>query len=124
MDFLNINKIQIFAIIGSVILLFFIIELIRRKKIREEYGILWLLSGLVFLIFSVWQDGLNFFADLVGIHYPPSFLLLVLIVAAFGIMIHYSSVITKLSERNKTLVQELSLLKREVEELKNKIDNK
>jgi len=118
MDFLPINKIQVFAIFGSIMMLVFIIELIRRKKIREEYGILWLISGGVFLTFSIWQEGLNFFSKLVGISYPPSFLLLVLIVALFGIMIHYSAVITKLTDRNKILVQELSLLKREVEEIK------
>lgn len=109
------NRIQLLAVAGSFVMILFIIELIRRKLIKEEYSLLWLFSGLLFFVLSVWRDGLESFAQLVGISYPPASLLLVLVLGGFAIMVHFSIVITKLSERNKTLVQELSLLKQEFE---------
>ncbi len=112
------NRIQLLAVAGSFVMLVFIIELIRRKLIKEEYSLLWLFSGLLFFVLSVWRDGLESFSKLVGISYPPASLLLVLVLGGFAIMVHFSIVITKLSERNKTIVQELSLLKREFEKFK------
>jgi hypothetical protein len=38
----------------------------------------------------------------------------------FAILIHYSLIISKITERNKILVQEIGLLKQEIEQLKEK----
>ena len=119
-DFILENRIQFLAVIGSGLMLGVIVELIRRKKMKEEYALLWLFSGTIFLVLSLWRDGLHAFAELVGIAYPPASLLLILVMGAFGIMVHYSIVISKLSDKNKSLVQELSILKREFEKFTNK----
>ena len=51
----NIFKMQYIAIIGSVVLLVFILNLIRRKRIKEEYSLLWLFLSFVFILFSSWR---------------------------------------------------------------------
>lgn len=117
------NRVQLIAVAGSLFMLIFIVELIRRKKMKEEYSILWLFSGAVFLVLSVWRDALDEFAHLVGVNYPPASLLLVLVMGAFLIMVHYSIVITKISEKNKNLVQEISLLRHEVEKMNESATN-
>lgn len=117
----DISKAQIFAIIGSFFLLFFILYQIRSKRIREEYSILWLLICLVFIVFSLWRNGLNVLARSVGVAYAPAALFLILILAIFLILIQFSILISKATENNKHLTQEHSMLKLEVKKLREEI---
>jgi len=109
------------AIFGSISFLFLIFELIRKKYLKEEYSLLWLLFTTIIFILSVWWNQLNTLSFLIGIAYPPVTLLLCLVIALYLIVIHYSTVLSRLSERNKQLSQELALLKHEVEEIKKRV---
>jgi Uncharacterized conserved protein (DUF2304). len=107
----NINTIQWIAIAGSVIFIVFILELIRKKKIKEEFSLLWLFFGIVFLVLSVWRESLALIAFYLGFAYPPAALFLILIVAVISILVHFSILISRLTEQAKTLIQEVGLLK-------------
>lgn len=110
------GKIQIVSIAASLVYLVFIIELVRRKKIKESYALLWVGIGLVFFILSIWRAGLEYFAALVGVAYPPAALFLVLILAVFLILIQFSIIISEQAADVKRLSQELGLLRMEMEE--------
>jgi hypothetical protein len=114
----NVQTTQYIAIFVSISLFLYILYLVRKKKIKEEYSLLWLASSLIFIIFSIWRHGLEFFAKLMGIAYPPAALFLILMLAIFLILIEFSINISRLSENNKILAQELALLKAELESLK------
>lgn len=120
---INIDRIQYIAIGGSIFFFLFIFEHIRKKRIKEEYSLLWLLFSLIFLVLSIWRDGLDIISQIIGIAYPPATLFLVLIMAIFSILIHYSMVISALSDKNKTLIQELGIMQTEIKMLKNKVYN-
>jgi hypothetical protein len=111
------NTTQYIAIAVSISLFLFILYLVRKKKIKEEYSLLWLSSSIVFIFFSIWRDGLEYFAALMGIAYPPAALFLILLLAIFLILIEFSINISQLSEKNKILAQELALLRNEIETL-------
>jgi hypothetical protein len=113
----SIQTTQYIAIAVSIGLFLYIFHLVRKKKIKEEYSLLWLFSSIVFIVFSVWRHGLEYFAKLVGIAYPPAALFLILMLAIFLILIEFSINISKLSEKNKILAQELALLRNKVEAL-------
>ncbi|URA10858.1 DUF2304 domain-containing protein [Thermospira aquatica] len=112
------TRVQLVAIAGSLLYLFVIFPLVFKKKIREEYALLWLFFGFVLLILSLWREALHFLSSLVGIYYPPTFLLLVLIGAIVLILVQYSVVISKLTSRIIELTQELGLTKMELEKLR------
>jgi hypothetical protein len=114
----NIYRIQYIAILGSIFVLGFIIELIRRKKLKEEFSLLWLFCGVVFLVFSLWRKGLEVLAIFLGIGYAPAALFLLLIMAIYIILIHYSVILSELAETSKTLVQEVGLLKFEIQNIR------
>jgi hypothetical protein len=116
------NRIQILAIIGSISLLIFIIILIRQHRLKEEYSLLWLFFTVFFIIFSVWRNGLEWISDLMGIAYPPAALFLILIIALFVIMIEFSLIISKQSERIKSIGQNIGLMQQEISELREKLD--
>lgn len=104
-------RIQIIAIIGSVAVILFIFELIRRRKLREEYSFLWFGAGIGLLILSFWRDLLEILARLTGVAYPPSVLLLGGILLGFFLAVHYSISLSRLAEQNKRLAQEIAFLR-------------
>lgn len=114
------GRIQLVAIAGSILLIVFILILIRKRRLKEEYSILWLFFSFVFLILSVWRGSIDWLAAKLGIAYSPAALLLVLLMAIFVIMIEFSTIISKISESNKNLAQDLGILKEEMEKLKQK----
>jgi hypothetical protein len=109
--FEGIERIQILAIVGSLFFLAGTIELIRRKQIKEAYALLWLIFGMVFLIFSCWKKGLDYFAAQVGIYYPPAMLFLILILAIILVLVQFSVVISKNNDKIRSLAQEVALLR-------------
>lgn len=111
----NINTIQYVAVFGSVLFLVLILSLIRKRKIREEYSLLWLFFGAVFFAMSAWRQSLELVAGLLGIAYAPAALFLIMLFAIITILIHYSVVISKFSENINTLAQEVGLLKMEID---------
>jgi hypothetical protein len=111
------DLLKIIAVVGSGALLFIVIELIRRGRLKERYSILWLLAGAVLLIFSLSRGLLEYVSRLVGIFYPPSLLFLLAFLFLLLITLHYSVVISGVTEKNKLMAQELALLRLQMKEL-------
>ncbi len=116
------QRIQLFSIFGSLALLFFILSLIKKKRLKEEYALLWIGASILFTGLSIFRPALEYLAQFLGIHYAPTALLLMLIMAITIILIHYSTVISKLSEQTKRLTQELALLKHDLNAQKSSLD--
>lgn len=114
----NINIIQYTAILGSLAFIVLVIFLISKKKLKEEFALLWLFFAVVFLFLSIWRKSLDLIAFYLGIAYAPAAIFLILIIAVISILIHFSLVISRLTEHTKSLVQEVGLLKMEIEVLK------
>jgi len=112
-------KVQIIIGILSVILLLITFELIRKKRLREEYAILWLFTGIAVLVFSLWPGFFlsQFFVRITGVFYLSA---VVLIAFSFLLLIvlHFSVVISKLTSQQKDLAQHYALLELELNELK------
>ena len=92
-----------------------VIDLIRRRKLHERYALLWIVTGLVMLVLAVWRGALYGLADAAGVAYPPSALYMVAGLFVLIVLLHYSTVLSRLSEQNKTLAQRLALLESERE---------
>ena len=107
------NRITVLAVLASASLLLYILEMVRRRRLQEEYSILWLAGGVIMLILSVKKDWLEWVSDAVGIYYPPSFLFLISMFFILLILIHFSITISKLYQMNKRMAQEIALMKAE-----------
>ncbi len=112
------DVLKLAAIAGSIVLLIIVVELIRRGRLKERYSLLWLLAGTVVMLFSLSRDLLEVVSHLFGIFYPPSFLFLIAFFFLLLITLHFSVVISGLSEKNKRLAQEVAMLREAVEELR------
>lgn len=115
-------KIQIIIGALSVILLFFTFELIRKGRLREEYSILWLFTGIATLIFSLSPEFFlsQFFTRITGLFYLSAVVLIIFLFLLL-IVFHFSVVISKLSDRDKKLAQQYAFLELEFKEMKKQI---
>ena len=108
-------RVSIAAAIASILLLLVVLELIRSRRVRERYALLWLLTGAVLLALSLWRDGLNTIAGWVGVtSYPPAVLFAVGTLFILVVLLHYSTVISRLSDQNTILAQRIALLEERV----------
>jgi hypothetical protein len=106
----------------SIVILVSVVELIRRNRLKEKYSLLWLFSSLVMLFFSLSRRSLESISLFVGIQYPPSFIFILAFLFLIVINIHFSTVISGLSEKNKDLSQEVALLRESLGQ-RDKADN-
>ena len=105
--------VSIAAAVASFLLLLIVFELIRSRRLRERYALLWLLTGAVLLALSVWRDGLNTIAGWFGVEtYPPAILGAVGALFILAVLLHYS----RLSDQNTILAQRLALLEQQQRE--------
>jgi hypothetical protein len=103
-------RIQLFATGACALLLFVIFELVRSRRLMERYALLWLLSGLVLLGLAIWRNVLEIVAKAIGVFYPPSALFIVAFGFVLLLLLHFSVVVSRLSDQNKLLSQRLALL--------------
>lgn len=108
-------KIQIIAITVSLLFLLYIIRLIVKGKLREEYSIFWIVCTIVLILFSFWREGLEVLANLVGVFEAPNLVFTGAIFAIFIYLLHLSVVVSKLHSQNKKLAQDIALMKQKME---------
>lgn len=111
------SAIAVLSTIVSAGLLGFIIALTRKRKIREQYALIWLVLGFLILVFSIFNKLLDVLAHWAGIYYAPSMLIVLIIFFGMILGIHFTLVISRLAESNKILTQEIGLLKNRIETL-------
>ena len=105
------------GIAASLVLLGVVFHLIRSRRLRERYALLWLLTGLVLLALSAWRGGLNTIAGWVGVTgYPPAVLFAVALLFVLVVLLHYSTVVSRLADQNTVLAQRLALLEEKLRE--------
>jgi hypothetical protein len=110
-------KVSLAATAASVILVLVVFELIRSRRLQERYALLWLLTGIVLVILSAWRGGLNTIAAWLGVRgYPPAVLFAVGLLFVILVLLHYSTVISRLSDQNVVLAQRLALLETRLSE--------
>ena len=110
-------KVTIAATIVSLLLLFGVFELIRSRRLRERYALLWLVTGTVLVVLSAWRGGLNTIAGWLGVRgYPPAVLFAIGLLFVILVLLHYSTVISRLSDQSTTLAQRLALLESRLDE--------
>lgn len=117
------EKITFVTIVFSFGLLIFILYLVRTKRLRLQYSLLWLLTVVIMIVFSCFRFLLDRISFLIGIYYPPTLLFLVAFLFLLIIVLHYSVVISNLYKTNKALIQKFGIMNYKLEELEKKIND-
>lgn len=111
------SPIQILSVAVSFLLLVLVVELVRRKKLTEEYSFVWILCALALLGLSLGRRLLDSVALSIGIFYPPAALILVLIFFVFVASISFSVVVSRQRQQIERLIEDAAIMDAQVREL-------
>lgn len=89
------------------------VEMIRRRKLREEYAMLWVLASAVLLVIAIFPDLVIWLEEQLKVHY-----LTIVVLALFGflamILMHYATVISRHAEHIRQLAEQVALLEHQL----------
>jgi hypothetical protein len=110
------------AILLATVMLLVVIELVRKRKLREEYAFLWIGTAILLMVLALWTDVLEWIRVLLRAQTQASPLFFGAILFLMLVALQFSVRLTKLTFRNKALGQEVSLLRKEVQDLRDELD--
>ena len=108
------SRIQYFALAIGFLLTLVIFQLIRRKKLKEQYSLIWFLTVAVIFVLAVWEALLIRISDALGIQVPSNALFLLALLFLFVMALHFSLIISRLTDQSKILAQKLALMERDL----------
>jgi hypothetical protein len=111
-------------VIGVVLVgvaLVLIVELVRRRKLRTAYALLWLFTGGVVLLLALWTDLVEGLAQLLGVRSPGSMLYAAGILFALLILLEHSLALSSLWYHKKCLAQENAILEWRIRQLEDQV---
>jgi hypothetical protein len=111
------SRTQLVAVLSGVALLIVVLEMVRRRRLREEYSWLWLLTAVGYLLVAVWPDLGVWVAGAIGSDNPLSTFTFLGLLFLFLISIQFSVQISTLTEQNKNLAQQIAILDSEIRKL-------
>lgn len=112
-------QLQIILFIASIITFLIIINMIRKYNLELKYSLLWLLFCIVNILLASFSQIAKITASVLGIKAPVNAIFLLTMGFQFFLIFSLTLTISRLSNKFIQLVQEVGLLKKEVEELKN-----
>ena len=112
------HTVQVVAVVVSLGFLLAVLELVRRRRLTEEYSFLWIGFALLLLVLSLWREILHAVARWLGVYYPPAVLLLALLLFVFVASLYFSVVISRQRRQIERLVEDVAILAAEVREVR------
>jgi hypothetical protein len=112
------DRVQIVAFAGSVLLLLLVLELVRRRRLAEEYSALWIVSALLLIVISLRRDVLDFAARWLGVYYPPAVLVLMLVAIISMASLTFSVILSRQQRQIDRLIEENAIMAAELRELR------
>jgi hypothetical protein len=103
-------NLRIIGIVGSVGLLLFILEAVRRRQLKEEYTVLWVITGFVLLLLAAWPGLLRDVRNLIGASSEASTLYFFGLLFVVALVLHFSVRVSRLERRVVSMMQEIALL--------------
>jgi len=108
---------QIFALIVSALVFVIVIDMVRKRRLREEYSVLWLLTSVLMFVLVLRYEWLVSLTDLIGAGLPTTTLFLFSIIFLMLLSVQFCIMISKLANQVKNLSQENALMSQEIERL-------
>ena len=108
---------QIFALIVSALVFVVVIDMVRKRRLREEYSVLWLLTSVLMFVLVFRYEWLVALTDFIGAGLPTTTLFLFSIIFLMLLSVQFCIKISQLTDQVKNLSQENALMKREIESL-------
>ena len=110
------SRTQVIAAIGAVLLMFYVLDLVRRRKLSEEYSLLWVISTVIVASLGFSTPLLVWVSRELGIVQENSTVFAFGLAFSLAMLLHVSVRLSRLGRENQALARELALLRQELEE--------
>jgi hypothetical protein len=111
-------RVERFAIVISIVLILIVLDMVRRKRLRERYSLIWLFAVVAMTMLVVWEKLLLSITSLIGATDPSSTLFLFGILFALVILLHLSNKISDFSTQLRILAKEMAMLNAQLSEVR------
>ncbi|HEY3726548.1 MAG TPA: DUF2304 domain-containing protein [Solirubrobacteraceae bacterium] len=101
---------QLASIAFAAVVFLVVLEMVRRRYLRERYAILWLGAALVLLVLAAWTQLLSTISSAVGIATPSNAFFVIAFAFLLLLLLHFSAVVSRLADETRVLAQRLALL--------------
>lgn len=105
------------ALLLALAIVTFVLEMLRRKKLREKYATLWLFIGALTVVLAAFPQLLNIASDLVGVQLPSNLLFILSILLLLGVCLHLSWELSGLEDETRSLAEEVAILRTQIERI-------
>ena len=107
---------HVLVIVLAAAVIAFIVVLVRSRRLRAKYSVLWFSIGIGLAILAIFPGVLSWVSDRFGIAYPPATFMLLALSFLLVLVLHFSWELSRLEDRTRALAEEYALLREEVEE--------
>jgi hypothetical protein len=112
------SRTQVIVAVGAVLLALYVLDLVRRRRLSEDFSLLWVISTAVVAVLGFSTPVLVWVSRVLGIRYENSTVFAVGLAFSLAVLLHLSVRLSRLGQENRTMARELALLRRELEELR------
>lgn len=105
------------AVLGAVLILGFMIELLRRRRLREKYAALWIVVSVLVLATVALPGVLRWLAAALGVTVPLNLVFFGSLLLLLAVAIQLSAEVTALEREVQTLAEEVALVRHRIETL-------
>lgn len=109
------TEIRVVALVLALVTLAPIVELLRRRQLREKYAVLWLVVAVAVAVLAVFPGLLDAVARPLGVADPPNLLLFVAVLFLLLVCVHLSWEVSRLEDETRALAEEVGLLRMQVD---------
>lgn len=99
-----------------------VVWLLRQRKLREKYAVLWILVGIATLILAGFPQLLTMAADVAGFALPSNLLFLLAILLPIGVCLHLSLEISVVEDETRALAEEAAILRAQLDAIQARVD--
>lgn len=113
----------ILGITASVITLLLVVEMLRRRRLRERHATWWLIAGIIAVITSIFPESLIWLSKQLGFELPVNLVFFGSLLILFLVVLQLSAELTKVEGHNRLMAEEVALLDLRIQKLEPKEPN-
>ena len=100
----------VLGIVSALLVLFAVIELLRRRRLRERHAIWWIVAGMLALVVGIFPQIVDAVASALGVALPSNLVFFVSIALLFLVSLQHSSELTTLEDKVRTLAERVAII--------------
>lgn len=110
----------VLGVVSALITLGVVIEMLRRRRLRERHAVWWLVAGTLALVIGVFPSTLIWAAGLIGVAVPLNLVFFVSVAVLFLVCIQHSAELTALETKTRILAETVALLEMRIGEVESR----